>query len=155
MNVYVRRLISALLFCAVFSTSSFAADEVKENEGVLIIDVHARFSFQNISENHALGLWLTNAATGKSYGGSTDALGLMVVPEGVYCLDQVEMSPQGMGTMYFCKEPYIKVVRGKLNNAGRWSFVIDSSFRNVELKESLAAPDQTLELVKKKYPDYF
>jgi hypothetical protein len=134
---------------------AFAEDEVKADEGILIIRVQAHMSHEPASEPRASGVWLKNLKTGKSYGAVRDTLLLKVLPEGDYCVAEIELFPRGTGDVFYCGEPYIHVARGKLNNAGEWMFKVDQKFGQLTLEKSLANADYTLAEIRKKYPAYF
>lgn len=131
-----------------------AEDTVNANEGVLIIDILAGFSTE-VGPSHGRGGWLKNLNTGKTYGSGKENLQLLVLPEGTYCVDEIELFPRGMGFATYCKEPYIKVASGRLNNAGQWIFVVDLRDQTVELKSSVLNAEQTLKDIKNKFPNLF
>lgn len=133
---------------------ALAEDTVKANEGVLIIDIRAGFSTE-VGANHGSGGWLRNLATGKTYGSGRENLQLLVLPEGDYCVDEIQLFPRGMGVASYCKEPYIKVASGRLNNAGQWTFIVDLHDQTVKLKSSISNSEQTLQDVKNKFPEFF
>jgi len=152
----MNKLICTLALAAALAPSmALAEDEVKADEGILIIRVQAHLSSEPASEPRARGLWLKNLKTGKSYGTARDTLLLQVLPEGEYCVEQIELFPRGTGDVFYCGEPYIHVARGKLNNAGEWLFKVDQRFGQLTLEKSLANADVTLAEIKKKYPGYF
>jgi len=150
----VKTKILFIIFLFLNLTSSFAEDIVEENEGILIIDVHAKIGTGG-EFNSAYGAWLRNIKTGKTYGLARKALMFLVLPEGIYCVDEIELLPRGTGTVGYCGEPYINVVRGRLNNAGQWSFLVDLRDETVELKSSVLNPEKTLQDVKTAFPDFF
>lgn len=150
----MKNLLCTLALAAVLAPAQ-AEDEVKADEGILIIRVQAHLSDEPMSEPRASGVWLKNLKTGKSYGAPRDTLLLKVLPEGEYCVDEIELAPRGSNGVFYCGEPYIHVARGKLNNAGEWLFKIDRKFNQLTVEKSLANADFTLAEIKKKYPSYF
>lgn len=150
------KLLFGMLICLLVTIRPAAADDMlKPDEGILIIDVAVKFSSQQDGQSHAAGVWLKNIKTGKSYGKRADSLLLLTLPEGIYCVDEVTLWPRGMGEVSYCGEPYINVVRGRFNNAGNWRFVVDLTSGGIKLLGSVEHPEQTLEAIKKKYPEYF
>lgn len=152
----MNKLICALALASALAPAvAGAEDEVKADEGILIIRVQAHLSSDSASEPRASGVWLKNLKTGKTYGAQRDTLLLKVLPEGEYCVDEIELAPRGTGGVFYCGAPYIHVARGKLNNAGEWLFKIDKKFDQLTLEQSLANADTTLAEIRKKYPEYF
>jgi len=152
----MNKLICALALASALAPSiALAEDEVKADEGILIIRVQAYLQYETASEPRASGVWLKNLKTGKSYGATRDTLLLKVLPEGDYCVDEIELAPRGTGGVFYCGEPYIHVARGKLNNAGEWLFKVDQKFGQLTLEKSLSNADTTLAEIRKKFPAYF
>jgi hypothetical protein len=143
-------------------------DKLKPDEGILLIDV--RFLFvsdinhtdsdekqsRDATFNGADTFMLMNLITKKTYGGRVGALNhqygiqLIILPEGFYCVDDVTFSLIGQS---YCGEPFIKVSKGKVNNAGRWRFA--SAKDGMKLLGSVENIDETFELAAKKFPEYF
>jgi hypothetical protein len=131
------------------------AEEVRPDEGLVLIQVHGHVNSEPVSMSRVEGVHLKNLKTGKTYGSARDNLLVQVVPEGVYCVDEIDLTPAGGGKAYFCREPYIKVVHGQLNNAGEWIFSTDVRAGEIKLEKSVVNSDATLERAKKKFPQYF
>lgn len=62
--------------------------------------------------------------------------------EGIYCLEAIKMFENFQ--VDYCGEPYFKVVRGQVNNAGRWLFGVSRDLRRHRLVSSVQDLDQTL-----------
>lgn len=78
--------------------------------------------------HYAKEIKLRNLATNKKYSAKFDTgVGILVVPEGNYCLDSfddtiyVDRKPMD-SYMHWCKGESIPVVKGLINNAGQWWF---------------------------------
>lgn len=131
-----------------------AEDEVKPDEGVLLIYAIAHSSTAPRGDSWVRGVWLKNLKTGKSYGNGKANFLMIVMPEGDYCLDEVNLFSD-LGSISFCHEPFIHIERGRLNNAGEWTFVYDVSSGSIKLEGSQENSEKTLENAKKYYPSYF
>lgn len=147
----------AILFalCALFFASAHAQDDVKPDEGILMMEVTAYLSTQNSDAGFSYGFLLKNIQTGKIYGNRRKGVNLIVVPEGVYCIDTITLILRGMGEASYCTEPYIKVTKGKLNNAGHWRFELDQDSGTIKLIFSAQEQDKVLDKIKTAYPEYF
>lgn len=143
------------LLCSLYCTSVCAQGDVKPDEGILVMEVSAYLSTQSSERNFSLGFLLKNIQTGKIYGDRRKGINLMVVPEGLYCVDTISLFFQGMGEAYYCTEPFIKVIKGKLSNAGHWRFELDQDLGSVKLIFSAEEQDKVLTIIKTMYPEIF
>ena len=141
--------------CTLFFSPSHAQDEAKPDEGILIMKVTAYLSTQNSSSGFSYGFLLKNVQTGKIYGSRRKGVNLMVMPEGIYCIDTITLILPGMGEGSYCTEPFIKVTKGKLNNAGHWRFELDQDLGTIKLIFSAQEQDKVLEQIKLENPEYF
>lgn len=119
--------------CTLFFVSAQALDEVKPDEGILVMKVTAYLSTQQSGIGFSYGFLLKNVQTGKIYGNRRKGVNLMVMPEGIYCIDTIALILPGMGEAHYCTEPFIKVTKGKLNNAGHWRFELNQDLGTVKL----------------------
>lgn len=147
------RLTILLTLCAFLFSSAHAQDEVKPDEGLLMMKVTAYLSTQ--AHDFSYGFLLRNIQTGKIYGNRRKGINLMVMPEGIYCIDTITLILPGMGEGSYCTEPYIKVTKGKLNNAGHWRFELDQDLGTVKLIFSAQEQDKVLNEIKAANPEYF
>jgi hypothetical protein len=142
----IRIIILSLLI--LISNSVFAEND---DNGILLIDLSVKFT--GLSTDRVSGLMVTNMATRKSYGDLRGgALQMIVVPEGFYCLGTIKYLTAETN---YCQEPYFKVSKGQLNNAGLWSFDVNLGFNEVKLKGSSQALEQTLDAAVKEFPEVF
>lgn len=149
------RLAIFTVFFLLLTSSVHAQEEVKPDEGILVMEVTAHLSTQNNEGGFSYGFLVKNVHTGKVYGSRRKGVNLMVVPEGIYCVDTITLIFQGMGEAYYCTEPYIKVAKGKFNNAGHWRFELDQGLGTIKLIFSAQEPDKVLDKIKAMYPEYF
>lgn len=137
------------LWCAIYSAQ--AEEVLREGEGFLILQVSVKSTWGA----YPSGVWVKNLSTGKSYGDFSHTLLKTKLPEGMYCVDQINIATRGIEDLLYCKPPYFKVVAGRLNNAGLWTFEIDHDLGVINLLGSFANLDQTLRNIKAKYPEDF
>lgn len=147
------RLTILLTLCTFLFSSVHAQDEVKPDEGLLMMKVTAYLSTQ--THDFSYGFLLKNIQTGKIYGNRRKGINLLVMPEGFYCIDTITLILPGMGEGSYCTEPYIKVTKGKLNNAGHWRFELDQDLGTVKLIFSAQEQDKVLNEIKAANPEYF
>ena len=119
------------------------------------MQVTAYLSTQNSSSGFSYGFLLKNIQTGQLYGNRRKGINLMILPDGLYCIDTITLILPGMGEGNYCTEPFIKVLKGKFNNAGHWRFEIDQSSGTIKLIFSAIEQDKVLQQVKTMYPEYF
>ena len=115
------------------SRSAFAAD------GLLLLDV----GMVRLNELGEVAAWepvtsyrLRNLTSRRVYEVRYFLSGIRVsaeeVEEGDYCIESVYAYPSNT-VLYFCDEPYFKVVAGRVNNGGRWRFAVSEDRRAKKL----------------------
>ncbi len=143
MNKFKYLLLAALAACA----ASAAADEaglVLIRADVQMVDDVTHPSFGG--NNHTRGIWLTNLATRKSYGdGLSGELQIIEVPEGIYCVGAVDISQSNLSSIDYCGEPYFKVSKGHLTNAGTWHFGYSTTDSKWRLWQAAVDLDETFD----------
>lgn len=138
-NVY------GLLFVAL----TVAAPAADAEPGLLVIDV-VSVELNNRGEVAQRARWsarsynLLNMETHKLVSNFFPFRGVWAVEldEGIYCLEAVKLFDNFQ--VDYCGEPYFKVLRGRVNNAGRWQFGISSDLKHHRLVSSLEDLEQTL-----------
>ena len=123
-----KRLFLAIWIVAIsvggLSRSAVAAD------GLLLIDV----GMVRLNELGEMAAWepvtsytLRNLTSRRLYEVRYFLSGVRVsaeeVEEGDYCIESVYAYPSST-VLYFCDEPYFKIVAGRVNNGGRWRFAV-------------------------------
>ena len=158
-----------LLALIIFAFLPAYADDIPvrldDDEGLLLIDVRVQFvsdinhdsgkdTSRRLTFDGADSFAVKNLVTGKTYGGMVtgshqDGLQVITLPEGFYCLDSIRFSIE----ISYCGEPFLKVEKHKINNAGKWRFGFSND--GSRLRGSMEKIEETSNLAKQKFPEYF